>query len=208
MEYLKEFMDQVIEQKIESNQEFDRSNQIRVSLDRLYAAVETIINPSFREMCRAVVANEHFQNGFGSSNKHHAYKGGLVVHTAEVMTNALNIVKADFIRVNEDYIKTAIIYHDVAKFFDFVEVNGKVEKTDHYNKIYHISKSYAIFIHDCMEYKVSVKDMDGIGHLILSHHGRKEWGSAIEPQTKEAYIVHVADWLSAKCSDDCYLPTE
>ena len=34
-------------------------------------------------------------------------------------------------------------------------------------------------------------------HLILSHHGRKEWGVPIEPKTKEAELLHNADLRSA-----------
>ena len=35
-------------------------------------------------------------------------------------------------------------------------------------------------------------------HLILSHHGKKEYGSPIEPNCPEAYILNLADLLSAE----------
>jgi 3'-5' exoribonuclease len=35
-------------------------------------------------------------------------------------------------------------------------------------------------------------------HCILSHHGRKDWGSPVEPATLEALVLHQADMLSAK----------
>lgn len=35
-------------------------------------------------------------------------------------------------------------------------------------------------------------------HLILSHHGKKEWGSPIDMNCPEAYIVNVADEMSAE----------
>jgi 3'-5' exoribonuclease len=38
---------------------------------------------------------------------------------------------------------------------------------------------------------------DDIGHMILSHHGRLEWNSPVEPQTVEAQILHFADYLNA-----------
>jgi 3'-5' exoribonuclease len=35
-------------------------------------------------------------------------------------------------------------------------------------------------------------------HMILSHHGRLEFGAAVQPMTLEAEILHYADNASAK----------
>ena len=35
-------------------------------------------------------------------------------------------------------------------------------------------------------------------HLIVSHHGTKEWGSPVEPATIEACILHFADNMDAQ----------
>jgi 23S rRNA maturation-related 3'-5' exoribonuclease YhaM len=43
---------------------------------------------------------------------------------------------------------------------------------------------------------------DNIIHNILSHHGKREYGSPVSPATKEAWILHQADNLSARL-DDC-----
>lgn len=40
--------------------------------------------------------------------------------------------------------------------------------------------------------------IDAVTHCILAHHGRKEWGSPVEPQTIEALILHQSDMLSAR----------
>ena len=34
-------------------------------------------------------------------------------------------------------------------------------------------------------------------HVILSHHGRKDWGSPVLPQLPEALLIHYCDQLSA-----------
>jgi 3'-5' exoribonuclease len=39
-------------------------------------------------------------------------------------------------------------------------------------------------------------------HNILAHHGQRAWGSPVAPATKEAWILHLADNLSARL-DDC-----
>ena len=35
-------------------------------------------------------------------------------------------------------------------------------------------------------------------HLILSHHGHREWGSPVEPSTPEAVLLHQADMMAYK----------
>jgi hypothetical protein len=37
-----------------------------------------------------------------------------------------------------------------------------------------------------------------VEHAILAHHGWKEWGSPVEPQTVEVQILHFADMLSCQ----------
>jgi len=39
---------------------------------------------------------------------------------------------------------------------------------------------------------------DAVLHCILSHHGRREWGSAVAPSSREAWLVHLADMKSAR----------
>jgi 3'-5' exoribonuclease len=36
-----------------------------------------------------------------------------------------------------------------------------------------------------------------LSHILLSHHGRVEWGAAVLPKTKEAEFFHMADHRSA-----------
>ena len=35
-------------------------------------------------------------------------------------------------------------------------------------------------------------------HILLSHHGKREWGSPVDPMTPEALAVHEADDTDAK----------
>jgi len=46
--------------------------------------------------------------------------------------------------------------------------------------------------------EISEAQLERIEHLLLSHHGRKEWGSPVEPLTAEAFILHAADMMSSR----------
>lgn len=42
------------------------------------------------------------------------------------------------------------------------------------------------------------EEANQIKHIILSHHGKKEWGAVAVPSTLEALIVHSLDMIDSK----------
>lgn len=154
----------------------------------------------------------------GSLGHHHAYEGGLLVHTLEVTQLAWYIARA-LPAVDRDALVAAALCHDVEKKRDYVlrgffpgqdkpkrslfsEKLGQEEVlwvlSDFYQKIHHVSGSYSLFDHYARLNAVDEKTRLDVGHCIVSHHGPVPgWGSVKEPQTLEATILHQADYLSA-----------
>ncbi len=143
--------------------------------------------------------------------KHHAYTGGLVVHTAEVLDGCLAQTAAD---ADQSVLCAAAVLHDSMKVRDYEynfidcgligmeilkdeEHPGGWRYTDYCKKIRHVAGSYARWVQLGVKYSLDQDFVDRVGHCILAHHGRKEWGSPVEPQTVEAYILNTADGLSA-----------
>lgn len=70
----------------------------------------------------------------------------------------------------------------------------------------HLPRSYAEFMMAVdqslrilpvdMDYDFLESCVDPIAHCILAHHGRLEYGSPVEPQTPEAWAIHLADMTS------------
>ena len=48
------------------------------------------------------------------------------------------------------------------------------------------------------EYPLPYTDILDIQHIILSHHGKLEWGAVTTPRTVTALLVHIADYIDAK----------
>ncbi len=188
---------------------------IQARLAYLFRMADNVSNKALRTACRVILSVEEFKKCTAARHKHQAYEGGLVVHTAEVLEGALAMAACRHIKVDYDVLVTAIIFHDYGKIYDYtseeVTFFGKklalFEYTSHQYLIRHLSRSYAEFMS-----RVSNGDMgyipedtiNQIGHCILAHHGRQEWGSPTEPKTVEAYIIHFADSLSASYSLDEY----
>jgi 23S rRNA maturation-related 3'-5' exoribonuclease YhaM len=122
---------------------------------------------------------------------HHAYQGGLLIHTFEVIkyADALMLDATD-----KDCVLIAAMFHDVGKIYEYDDTGALVDFVKP-----HIIHSYDMF-RDVVSRVLQKSDLPHyteICHCILSHHGRLDWGSPIVPHTREAMILHCADMVSS-----------
>lgn len=151
-------------------------------------------------------------SGSGSPECHHYGNGGLLRHTSEVAMFCFDIAaryQAMGSKVNISELLVSAIWHDYGKIWDYQLDNGVWGKYDtHSRQIHHITRSVLEFdkwydrIWGELEIDFSRVDKENVIHNILSHHGQREWGSPVAPATKEAWILHLSDNLSARL-DDC-----
>lgn len=126
-------------------------------------------------------------------------------HTYDVLKISIDELKRDYRTFNEAKQKVdffaltiGIIIHDLSKG----SIRKKDEKFSHsqmmLKKPDYITKETEKVLEE-IEKKVGIELRDDIKknilHIVLSHHGK--WGK-IQPNTKEAHIVHRADMYSAK----------
>jgi 3'-5' exoribonuclease len=176
-----------------------RNERVEDALEYLWKCVNRLPT-KLRSLCIKVLENEDWLKGYGASvgtpHAHHAYPGGLVVHTAEVLENALRMANSEANQhADQNVITTAVVFHDVMKIADS-DSEGK--KTEYTKLIYHIAGSCIKFACWADDINLQEELVTKISHAILAHHGRKEWGSPVEPETIEALIVHQADLLSCR----------
>lgn len=158
-------------------------------------------------------------SGGGSETHHHYGDGGLIKHTYEVFEYAELIAMQHNStcvgwenRINPTELFISVIWHDYGKIWDYQKVDGVWGKhNNHARQIHHISRSALEFNKHCLnildedflDRKGNVDiNPDNIIHNILSHHGQRAYGSPVAPATREAWILHLADNLSARL-DDC-----
>jgi 3'-5' exoribonuclease len=167
------------------------------------------ISPELIFLTNRVVQDPDFQkwSGSGSPEKHHYGDGGLLIHTYEVAHHCLALANSHFAihhrKLNVDELLVAAVWHDFGKLCDYRRINGQWEKDpNHSRKIHHISRSALEFQRFSSRHTLpQTFDVDHVIHMILSHHGRREWGSPVSPATPEAWILHAADNLSARIDD-------
>ena len=103
--------------------------------DLLLRYTDEVTISGLREACESVIENPKFYTQYGSAGAHHAYEGGLIVHTAEVTDIAMNTARA-FPNADEDVLITAAIFHDFMKIEDYkLTEDGKIKKTDYLHDI-------------------------------------------------------------------------
>jgi 3'-5' exoribonuclease len=146
-----------------------------------------------RRLNSIVLYSPLFFTSPGGVEHHHNYEHGLVIHVAEVMSNVFEMT----LRHPSDELITAVIWHDYMKTCDYSMDANLIVKQPYRKLINHLSGSAMEFHAEAREC-LPRETLEHIEHLLLSHHGRHEWGSPVEPQTAEAFILHAADMMSAK----------
>lgn len=136
---------------------------------------------------------------------HHYGEGGLIKHTAEVIELCFVNKHAIAANVDDVILFLGALFHDTGKLFDCVSIDNTSNRwtsAPHKRLIHHISRSGLIW-HDCVSKHPDVytRYHDEVLHVILSHHGRREFGSPVAPYSKEAWLVHLCDSISARMDD-------
>lgn len=137
----------------------------------------------------------------GACTVHHNYIGGNLVHSYSVAKLA-GAIANETEGANWDLAVVGGMLHDLGKLYTYT-VNGvNIDKTSNGLLYEHIFMG-AEFVGNYAENVVNTDDpivyakVRLLRHIILSHHGRLEWGSPVTPMCIEAYIVHHADNLDA-----------
>jgi len=205
--------------KVMSPEEYDFSAFVQTSDVDPDAAFETLfnwntdefINPRFKRLMAEFHDNQAFAEQFktspAASFHHHNYSGGLVEHTLDVWTLAERISGLYPGRFDRDLLLCGAALHDVGKVKSYRLVAGVSERTDLADLLDHVFMSGSMVSNvwdnavkpalPAEEAEVAAQEKAVLLHIILSHHGKMEWGSPVLPRTPEALLVHMCDNLSA-----------
>jgi 3'-5' exoribonuclease len=145
-----------------------------------------------------VINNRDFFKWPAATKLHHAYKGGLAVHTTQVVKNAVGIWN-NYQGKNLDIevVIAGAMLHDIGKLSEYNEDGSRTAFGD---MISHLVDGVERVTDYCATKGVSAnsdRKILVIKHIILSHHEKLEWGSPTTPATLEAVVVAKADAMDA-----------
>jgi 3'-5' exoribonuclease len=134
---------------------------------------------------------------------HHAYVGGLLEHSVAT-TRAANCIAKTYralgMKIDVDLVTAGSLLHDIGKLEAYT-LNPAPNMVTAGNIIDHVALGYRILSELTAEYGLDKSDQKlslALAHIVLSHHGSKEFGSPVLPATPEALVVAAADELDFK----------
>ena len=158
---------------------------------------------SFKDKDVSLIVNtliKHYYKDYiaypGGIRVHHDFDGGLMYHSLAMADLAEEVCKL-YPQVDRDILVGGALIHDIGKTIEYsnpviptMTLEGKL--------IGHISLMYAEFkkIVDDLHIESEVPLL--LEHMILSHHGTREFGCPVVPSTREAVLLSMIDLLDSK----------
>ncbi|MDR1917204.1 MAG: HD domain-containing protein [Synergistaceae bacterium] len=174
-----------------------------IPLPILSARLDALIDacrPEIRDFLKLVFSGpmgRSFMDAPAAVMNHHAYAHGLLEHTLAVAESARNmavIYRDAYPQIDVDVVVAGALLHDLGKTESY-SMSPVPEVTVQGAVLDHISIGYAAFVKLADAAGLPQEISIHLGHIILSHHGQKEFGSPVLPATLEALIVSAADEL-------------
>jgi 3'-5' exoribonuclease len=176
-------------------------------------SVATITDPRLRALCDAFIKefSERFRRTAAARRNHHARRGGLVEHTAQMMRLARAIAPL-YPQLNADLLIAGVLFHDSGKLWEnhYSESGFVMDYDERGELIGHISIGLELV--NTLWRKLSAENSETwknltpasedvrlhLLHVIGAHHGEQQFGSPVDPKTPEAMALHYIDNLDAR----------
>ena len=167
----------------------------------LQAVVASITNPDLKRLLEALLDDPAlalaYRQAPAARQLHHAWLGGLLEHVVSLLGLA-DRVASHYPMLNRDLLVTGVILHDIGKIRELSWDTG-----------FDYTVEGVLLGHIQMGVDLAEKTIAGLPgfpdrlrtlvlHMILSHHGKLEFGSPKLPMIPEALVLNFVDDLDAK----------
>jgi len=155
---------------------------------------------------------DRFRRSAAAKKNHHARRGGLVEHVAQMMRSVEALCPV-YPELNRDLLITSVLFHDCGKLWEnsYPEDGFAQIHSLHGEMLGHIPLGIEL-VNKLWNDLLATPEAEAwkalrpstevtrlhLLHLIGSHHGQYEFGSPVLPRTPEAFALHYIDNLDAK----------
>ena len=182
--------------------------------DYIVARTRALEDPRLRALGEAFIAEhgERFRRTAGARSYHHARRGGLVEHVAQMMRMAM-VIAPLYPQLNLDLLIAGVLFHDAGKLWEnYLPETGFTMGYDERGELMgHISIGLELVNslwrklqteENVRVWSSCVPSSEDVRmhllHLIGAHHGEPQFGSPVSPKTPEAMALNYIDNLDAR----------
>jgi 3'-5' exoribonuclease len=141
---------------------------------------------------------EAFRNAPAAMENHQNYIGGLLEHTLNVIRIAAKFCEIHP-ELDRDLVLAGSFLHDVGKTKELEVSGGVIDVTDEGMLVGHITSGYDMVSRKIDSIQGFPRELAlKVLHIMLSHHGKTEYGAVKKPQMPEALAVYYADDADAQ----------
>ena len=177
-----------------------------LDLDGLWAAVGDLVssmrNSVLRRLLEALFEQPAVRRGYveapAAQRLHHPYIGGLLEHSLEV-ARLCDAMANTLPETDRDLLVAAALLHDI----------GKIDEIDYRTPAFGYTRAGGMLGHVFLgaeRVRAAFREIEGppsglsdtLCHMILSHHGKREYGAPTVPCILEAYVLSSCDELSTR----------
>ncbi len=169
--------------------------------ERLRQITDSIQTRHLKDLMEAFWRDEawvaKFKRAPAAKMMHHAYIGGLLEHTLS-MTRLAEKIAAHYAGIDRDLLLAGVVMHDIGKIEEF-EYQQRIDYTDQGRLVSHIVIGIQMLEDKLREVAGFPEEQAWLlKHMIISHHGSREFGSPEPPKTIEAVLLNYIDEIDAK----------
>lgn len=157
---------------------------------------DTTIAPETTELPESLW--QRFQDSPAAKGIHHAYVGGLLEHSLSVATLA-TLLAGHYPGVDRSLLVAGALLHDIGKVDELAMDLALIDYTPQGRLKGHLVMGSELVAGVAAKIKGFPPELLlQLQHLILSHHGRQEFGSPTVPMTIEAFVLSCIDDIDVK----------
>lgn len=170
-------------------------------LTDLLNIVDGLSNPSIKMLLKNTLTHPEYNKLLlkapAAKSIHHAYRGGLLEHILSICKTLL-FLSDHYTFLDKNLLIFGGIYHDLGKIKE-LSIDKGIDYTDEGRLVGHMAIACEILDNEASKISDFPPQLKTIcKHIILSHHGRLEYGSPKRPKFLEALVVSQIDELDSR----------
>ena len=174
---------------------------VDIMFARLTELTDSIENPHLKKLFNHFWDDEDLvgklKTAPAAKKMHHAYIGGLLEHTLSMVMLSVKIA-GHYSGIDKDLLIAGAVLHDMGKVREF-EYESRIDYSDEGRLVNHIVIAVQMLEEKLQQIDSFPRNLaDLLKHMIISHHGTREFGSPEPPKTIEAVLLHCIDEIDSK----------